>query len=53
VKEYEITVVYRAHDDAEAEVIRNMLEDVLMKLDHPVTVSGSARLAPPLDPRDE
>lgn len=53
MKEYELTIVYRASDDSDAEEIRQMVETVLVQLDHPVAVSGPAKLSPPLDPRDE
>lgn len=53
MKEYELTVVFRANDGQDAEEVRKMLEAVLVQLDHPVTVSGPARLSPPIDPGDE
>jgi hypothetical protein len=52
VNEYELTVVFRASDSEDAEEVRGMLEAVLKQLDHPVTVSGPARLSPPIDPDD-
>jgi hypothetical protein len=53
VKEYELTVVYRANDDQDAEEVRGMIAAVLHQLDHPVALSGPARLSPRLDPHDE
>ena len=53
MKEYELTVVFRATDDTDAEEIRKLIEEVLAQLDHPVKVSGPARLNPPIDPHDE
>jgi hypothetical protein len=52
VKEFELTVVFRANDRDDAEEVRRMLEAVLTQLDHPVAISGPARLSPPLDPHD-
>lgn len=53
MKEYELTVVFRANDDQDAEEIRAMVDAVLDQLDHPVRISGPARLTPPLDPHDQ
>lgn len=40
MKEYELTLVYRAEDDDDAEEIARMIEAVLRQLDHPVAVAG-------------
>ena len=53
MKEYQLTLVYRAEDEEDAKQIAEMIENVLQQLDHPVTSAGPARLSPPLDPGDE
>lgn len=53
MKEYQLTLVYRAEDSDDANQIAEMIESVLDQLDHPVTSAGPARLNPPLDPTDE
>lgn len=53
MKEFQLTLVYRAEDAEDAREIAEMIEAVLTQLDHPVTVAGPARLSPPLDPTDE
>jgi hypothetical protein len=51
--EYELTLIFRGEDDADAQEIGKMIEAVLKRLDHPVAMGGPSRVEPPLDPRDD